>query len=288
MSDYLENPKKIHSDIINALKAVSVIIIPAAGLFLFNIAMYSYKMAYFNTFNLPFIPLESSLWLDVVQNKTLVILLLTLLFFTIGFIVGGIFMFRHSIEKISAQEFSWPVAFATFLLLSPFIFSLPGIAFSTRLAIVVIYAFFIPFAFTRHFHDLLHHASKLLPKFFFLKKQEKAVLHDVSFIILGVTYLFVIFTLFILLMEFVAGKLGEYHAKEKEKVMLSGSFKLLPEHILVGKDSIYLEGCDYKKCVGYQPIQKGEDTIIQPRFFTVNEINFLNPETIEDSIVTFE
>lgn len=285
MSDYLENPQKIHSDIINALKAVSVIIIPAAGLFLFNIAMYSYKMAYFDTFNLPFIPLESSIWLDVVQNKTLVILLLTLLFFVIGFIVGGIFMFRHSIEKVSSQEFSWPVAFATFLLLSPFIFSLPGIAFATRLSIVIIYAFFIPFAFTRHFHDLLHHASKLLPKFFFLKKKEKAVLHDVAFIILGVTYLFVVFTLFILLMEFVAGKLGEYHAREKEQIMLSGDFKLMPEHILVNRISIYLEGCDSRRCVGYQTTKIGKDTIIQPRFFTVDEINFLNPETIEDGVI---
>ena len=246
MSDLLENPQKIHSDIINALKAVSVIIIPAAGLFLFNIAMYSYKSAYFATFHLPFIPLESSLWLDVVQNKTLVILLLTLLFFAIGFIIGGIMML--------------PIGF--------------------------VYAFFIPFAFTRHFHDLLHHASKLLPHFFFLKKKEKAVLHDLAFIILGVTYLFIIFTLFILLMEFVAAKLGVYHAQEKEQIMLSGEFIKMQEHILVGKDSIYLEGCDYKKCVGYQPIKKSDgDIIIQPRFFTVNEINFLNPETIEDGVI---
>lgn len=286
MSDLLENPQKIHSDIINALKAVSVIIIPAAGLFLFNIAMYSYKSAYFATFHLPFIPLESSLWLDVVQNKTLVILLLTLLFFAIGFIIGGIFMFRHSIEKVTAQEFSWPVSIATFLLLSPFIFSLPGITFGVRFLIIILYAFFIPFAFTRHFHDLLHHASKLLPHFFFLKKKEKAVLHDLAFIILGVTYLFIIFTLFILLMEFVAAKLGVYHAQEKEQIMLSGEFIKMQEHILVGKDSIYLEGCDYKKCVGYQPIKKSDgDIIIQPRFFTVNEINFLNPETIEDGVI---
>ena len=89
-------------------------------------------------------------------------------------------------------------------------------------------------------------------------------------------------------MEFVASKLGEYHAKEKEKIMLSGAYLTMPNHIRIGNDSIYLEGCDYKKCVGYQPIQKGEDTIIQPRFFTVQEINFLNPETIEDGIVTFE
>lgn len=288
MSDYLNNPQKIHSDIMNALKAVSVLIIPAAGLFLFNIAIYTYKMAYFDTFHLPFIPLESSLWLDVVQNKTLVILLITLLFFAIGFIVGGVFMFRHSIEKVSAQEFSWPVFIATFTLLSPFVFSLPGLAVSTQVLIILLYAFFIPFVFTKHFHNGLHHFSKILPRKFFLEKKEKAVLHDISFIILGITYLFIIFILFILLMEFVASKLGEYHAKEKEKIMLSGAYLTMPNHIRIGNDSIYLEGCDYKKCVGYQPIQKGEDTIIQPRFFTVQEINFLNPETIEDGIVTFE
>lgn len=281
MSDYLNNPHKIHSDIMNALKTVAILIIPAAGLFLFNIAIYSYKMAYFDTFHLPFIPLESSLWLDVVQNKTLVILLITLLFFAIGFIVGGIFMFRHTIEKISAQEFSWPIFIATFALLSPFIFSLPGLAVSTQVLIILLYAFFIPFVFTKHFHNGLHYFSKILPHKFFLEKKEKTVLHDISFIILGITYLFIIFILFILLMEFVAGRLGEYHAKAKEKVMLSGDFLTMPEHIRIGQDSIYLEGCDYKKCVGYQPIQKGENTIIQPRFFTVQEINFLNPEVFQ-------
>lgn len=281
MSDYLENPKKIHSDIMNALKAISVLIIPAAALFLFNIAIYAYKMAYFDTFHLPFIPLETSLWFDIVQNKTLVILLITLLFFALGFIVGGIFMFRHSIEKISAQEFSWPVFIATFMLLSPFIFSLSGITISIKALMILSYAFFIPFIFTKHFHNGLHYLSRILPRQFFLEKKEKAVLHDISFIILGITYLFIIFILFVLLMEFVAGKLGEYHAKEKEKVMLSGAYLTMPEHIRVGHDSIYLEGCDYKKCLGYQSIPKGEDTTIQPRFFTVQEINFLNPEIIQ-------
>lgn len=218
MSDYLENPRKIHSDIMNALKAVAILIIPAAGLFLFNIAIYAYKMAYFDTFHLPFIPLESSLWLDVVQNKTLVILLITLLFFAIGFIVAGVFMFRHSIEKISSQEFSWPVFIATFTLLSPFVFSLPGIAVSTQVLIIILYAFFIPFVFTNHFHNGLHYISKLLPRRMLLQKKEKAVLHDVSFILIGITYLFIIFILFILLMEFVASKLGEYHAKKKKKL----------------------------------------------------------------------
>lgn len=285
MSDYLENPQKIHSDIINALKAVSVLVIPAAGLFLFNIAIFSYKTAYFNTFHLPFIPLESSLWLDVVQNKTLVILMLTLLFFAIGFIVGGIFMFRHSLEKIANQEFSWPLFIATFALLSPFIFSLQGLAFGTQILMIIIYTFLIPFVFTKHFHNGLHHASRLLPKRFLLQKKEKAVLHDISFIILGITYLFIIFILFILLMEFVAAQLGQYHARGKEQVMISGEFLKMPEHIRVGTTSLYLEGCDYKKCVGYQPIAYGDDVIIEPRFFTVHEINFLNPEILEDSVI---
>ena len=82
MSDLLENPQKIHSDIINALKAVSVIIIPAAGLFLFNIAMYSYKSAYFATFHLPFIPLESSYYLLYYFSQSVLLLAVSLCFAT--------------------------------------------------------------------------------------------------------------------------------------------------------------------------------------------------------------
>lgn len=288
MNDYLENPKKIHSEIINALKAVSVFVIPAAGLFLFNIAIYSYKSVYFSTFHLPFIPLESSLWLDIVQNKTLVILLLTLLFFAIGFIVGGIFLFRHSLEKIATQEFSWSLFIATFVLLSPFIFSLNGLALSTQILLIVVYTFFIPFVFTKHFHNGIHLFRYILPKRFFLEKKEKMVLHDIAFIILGITYLFIIFIIFIIMMEYVAGQLGRFHAHEKEQLMLSGKYLTMPEHIRVNNESLYLESCDYKKCLGYQPIAIGNDTVIQPRFFSVNEINFLNPEIVQENEVDFD
>ncbi|OYQ73171.1 hypothetical protein [Wohlfahrtiimonas sp. G9077] len=278
MNDYLDHPKKIHSDIINALKAISVLVIPAAALFLFNIAIYAYKMAYFSTFHLPFIPIESSLWLDVVENKTLVILLLTLLFFAIGIITAGIFLFRHSLEKIANQEFSWSLFIATFVLLSPFIFSLHGLSLSTQVVMIVLYALLIPFLFTKHFHITLHHLSRLLPPKFHMQKKEKAVLHDVAFIILGITYLFVIFIIFILLMESVAGHLGTYHAKAVESTMLSTSFDHLPQHIKVNGTSLYLEACDARKCLGYQAITDGKQTVIQPRFFTVYEIDFINPE----------
>ncbi|MBS7829094.1 hypothetical protein J7554_08140 [Wohlfahrtiimonas chitiniclastica] len=278
MNDYLDNPKKIHSDIINALKAISVLVIPAAALFLFNIAIYAYKMAYFSTFHLPFIPIESSLWLDVVENKTLVILLLTLLFFAIGIITAGVFLFRHSLEKIANQEFSWSLFIATFVLLSPFIFSLHGLSLSTQVLMIVLYALLIPFLFTKHFHITLHHLSHLLPEKFHMQKKEKAVLHDIAFIILGITYLFVIFIMFILLMESVAGRLGTYHAKEVESIMRSNSFEHLPEHIKVNGTSLYLEACDARKCLGYQAVIKNNQTVIQPKFFTVYEIDFINPE----------
>lgn len=278
MNDYLDNPKKIHSDIINALKAISVLVIPAAALFLFNIAIYAYKMAYFSTFHLPFIPIESSLWLDVVENKTLVILLLTLLFFAIGIITAGVFLFRHSLEKIANQEFSWSLFIATFVLLSPFIFSLHGLSLSTQVLMIVLYALPIPFLFTKHFHITLHHLSHLLPEKLHMQKKEKAVLHDIAFIILGITYLFVIFIMFILLMESVAGRLGAYHAKEVESIMRSKSFEHLPEHIKVNGTSLYLEACDARKCLGYQAITENNETVIQPRFFTVYEIDFINPE----------
>lgn len=285
MSDYLENPKKVHSDIINALKAVAILVVPAAGLFLFNIAIFSYKSAYFATFHLSFIPLESSLWLDVVQNKTLVILLLTLLFFAIGFIVGGIFMCRHSLEKVTNQEFSWPLFIATFALLSPFIFSLKGLSTFTQILMIVTYTFGIPFVFTKHFHNLLHKARHFLPKQLFLEKKEKAVLHDISFIILGITYLFIVFILFILLMEFVAAQLGRQHAHEKEQIMISGEFTKLPEHISVRGVSLYLEGCDYKKCLGYQRITQNDDVVIKPKFFSVTDIHFINPEILEEQSI---
>lgn len=288
MSDYLENPQKVHSDIINALKAVAVLIVPAAGLFLFNIAIFSYKSAYFATFHLPFIPLESSLWVDVVQNKTLVVLLLTLLFFAIGLIVGGIFMFRHSLEKVANQEFSWPIFIATFALLSPFIFTLQGISTLTKIVVVVLYTFVIPFAFTKHFHDFLHSLRSFLPKKMFLEKKEQVVLHDISFIILGITYLFIIFILFILLMEFVAGQLGHHRARDTEQVMISGEFIKMPEHVVVKGISMYLEGCDSRKCLGYERLTWGDDVVIQPHFFSVTDINFINPEILVEQSIELE
>lgn len=84
-------------------------------------------------------------------------------------------------------------------------------------------------------------------------------------------------------MESVAARLGEYHAKEKEATMLSGEYLTMPEHIKVGQTSLYLEGCDYKKCLGYQLIAlPNHDLKVQPKFFQVEEINFMNPEVIED------
>lgn len=281
MSDYLNNPQKIHSDIMNALKSVAIFIIPAAGLFLFNIAIYSYKMSYYGTFHLTFIPLETSLWFDLVDNKTLVILLLSMIFFAIALIIGVIYLLRHSVEKIAQQQFSWPLFLATFLLLSPFIFSLSGISLTVQIVSIIIYALLIPFVFTRHFHTAIHHVKRSLQRKNINEVKEKAVLHEIAFMILGVTYLFIAFILFTLFTEFTAGKLGQYQALEKENIMLSGEFLTMPEHVRIGQDSIYLEGCDYKKCVGYQAIKKGEDTIIQPRFFTVQEINFLNPEIFQ-------
>lgn len=281
MSDYLNNPQKIHADIINALKAISIFIIPAAGLFLFNISIYSYKMSYYGAFHLTFIPLETSLWFDLVDNKILVMLLLSMIFFAIALIIGITYLFRHSVEKIAKQQFSWPLFLATFLLLSPFIFSLNGISLTIQITLIIVYALLIPFIFTRQFHTAMYHVQCSLQRKNTSEIKEKAVLHDVAFIILGATYLFVIFILFTLLTEFTAGKLGQYQAAEKEKIMLSGAFLVMPEHIRVSQDSIYLEGCDYKKCLGYQPINKNGQTIIQPRFFTIQEINFINPEIIE-------
>lgn len=150
--------------------------------------------------------------------------------------------------------------------------------------IILIYAFLIPFLFTRHFHIFIVKIRNLHPK---RRKQvqtkEEIVLHDISFITLGITYLFIVFILFVLLMESVAERLGQFHAKEKVEIMISSAFKDLPEHVRVNGTSLYLEGCDYKKCLGYEPIRHKDDTIIHPKFFSVNDIQFINPEIIQTS-----